>query len=152
MAAIGPRNYSSPFRCFAALGHARLDGDDVCDSRDRDCKLRRADAIRSIHRHVRNRNPDGCDLLDACMGISRTTAFDTAHGVLARDGSARPICTFLEVLFGEETVLPSSDRFYQRMLASDIPRGKVTARTVNEATTSRGEVYDTVLVPASSRR
>src|SRR5580704_2967070 len=119
-------------RCFAALGHARLDGDDVCDSRDRDFKLRRADAIRSIHWHVRNRNPDGGDLLDACVGISRTTTFDTAHGVLARHGSAGPA----SALSGSVVRRGDGIAFVGPFLSKDAglghPRGNVTARTVDE--------------------
>ena len=61
-----------------------------------------------------------------------------------------PHLHFLEVLFGEETVLPSSDRFYQRMLASDIPAARSLLEQLMK-TTSRDEVYDTVLVPALSQ-
>ena len=64
-------------------------------------------------------------------------------------GRQVPRLHYLEVLFGEETGLPLSERFYQRMLASNTrdARGLIeeTLRT-----RSRAEVYDSILIPALS--
>ena len=65
-------------------------------------------------------------------------------------GRQVPHLHFLEVLFGEETVLPWSDRFYQRMLASDTPAARSLLEEMME-TKAREEVYDSVFVPALSR-
>ncbi len=62
-------------------------------------------------------------------------------------GRQIPHLHFLEVLFGEETKLTSSDRFYQRMLASNTPAARSLIEELIK-TQSKEEVYDSVLVPA----
>ncbi len=62
-------------------------------------------------------------------------------------GRQVPRLHYLEVLFGEEAVLPACERFYQRMLASNIPEATSLIEEMLK-TKSREEVYDTVLVPA----
>lgn len=62
-------------------------------------------------------------------------------------GRQVPRLHYLDVLFGEETALPPSERFYQRMLAS--ATGDAAALLVEMLKSkSREEVYDSVLVPA----
>ncbi len=62
-------------------------------------------------------------------------------------GRQVPHLHYLEVLFGEETVLPVSERFYQRMLASNAGEARSLIEEMLK-TKPREEVYDTVLVPA----
>lgn len=62
-------------------------------------------------------------------------------------GRQVPHLHYLEVLFGEETVLPPSERFYQRILASNTAEARTLIEEMLQ-TRSREEVYDSVLVPA----
>ncbi|GAC1356306.1 MAG: hypothetical protein NVSMB3_02460 [Acidobacteriaceae bacterium] len=62
-------------------------------------------------------------------------------------GRQVPRLQYLEVLFGEETVLPAAERFYQRMLASNTSEATALLEDLLK-TKSREEVYDDVLIPA----
>ncbi len=62
-------------------------------------------------------------------------------------GRQVPQLHYLEVLFGEETVLPASERFYHRMLAGNVTEAGALLQE-ELAHCSRPEVYDTVLIPA----
>lgn len=64
-------------------------------------------------------------------------------------GRQVPRLHYLEVLFGEETGLPLSERFYQRTLASNT---RDASALIEEAlrTRSSAEVYDSILIPALS--
>lgn len=62
-------------------------------------------------------------------------------------GRQVPHLHFLEVLFGEQTALSPSDRFYQRMLASNTPAARSLIEEMMK-TQSKEEVYDNILVPA----
>ena len=62
-------------------------------------------------------------------------------------GRQVPRLRYLEVLFGEQTGLPPSEHFYQRMLAENPRNARALVETTLK-TRSRAEVYDTVIVPA----
>jgi predicted PurR-regulated permease PerM len=64
-------------------------------------------------------------------------------------GKQFPPLQFLEVLFGEEAVLPAADRFYQRLLASNTAAAR---SVIDEAgkTSSRESIYDDMFIPALS--
>ena len=64
-------------------------------------------------------------------------------------GRQVPRLHYLEVLFGEETGLPPSERFYQRMLASNTRDARALIEETLR-TKSRAEVYDSILIPALS--
>ena len=64
-------------------------------------------------------------------------------------GRQVPRLHYLEVLFGEETGLPLSERFYQRMLASNTRDARALIEETLR-TRSRAEVYDSILIPALS--
>lgn len=83
-------------------------------------------------------------LLWGLPGLLLSTPLTVCLVVLGRQV---PQLQYLEVLFGEETVLPPLERFYQRMLASST---RDATGLIDEMlkTKSREEVYDEVLVPA----
>ncbi len=62
-------------------------------------------------------------------------------------GRQVPQLHYLEVLFGEETEVDPSERFYQRMLASNSNDASALLQELLK-TRSREDVYDSVLVPA----
>ena len=62
-------------------------------------------------------------------------------------GRQVPQLQYLEVLFGEETVLPVEERFFQRMLASNTEDATALVEEMLK-TKPRDEVYDTMLLPA----
>lgn len=64
-------------------------------------------------------------------------------------GRQVPHLYFLDVLFGEEAELPPPERFYQRMLASNVQEARGLVESMLK-TKPREEVYDTVLVPSLS--
>ncbi len=64
-------------------------------------------------------------------------------------GRQVPRLHYLEVLFGEETGLPPSERFYQRILASNTRDATALIKELL-ATKSSAEVYDSILIPALS--
>jgi predicted PurR-regulated permease PerM len=64
-------------------------------------------------------------------------------------GRQVPQLRYLEVLFGEETVLPPPERFYQRMLASHTGAARAVIEEMLK-TRSKEEVFDAVLVPTLS--
>ena len=65
-------------------------------------------------------------------------------------GQQVPHLRFLQVLFGEEKVLSPSERFYQRMLASNVPAARSLIEDLIK-TGPRAEVYDNIIVPALSQ-
>ena len=64
-------------------------------------------------------------------------------------GRQVPRLHYLEGLFGEETGLPPSERFYQRMLASNTRDARALIEETLR-TKSSAEVYDSILIPALS--
>jgi predicted PurR-regulated permease PerM len=62
-------------------------------------------------------------------------------------GRQVPRLRYLDVLFGEETGLPPSERFYQRMLASNI---RDATALIEDALKTKPsvEVYDSIVIPA----
>ena len=64
-------------------------------------------------------------------------------------GRQVPRLHYLEVLFGEETGLPPSERFYQRMLASNTRDARALIEETLK-TKSNAEAYDSILIPALS--
>ena len=64
-------------------------------------------------------------------------------------GRQVPRLHYLDVLFGEEAVLPTPERLYQRMLSSNNLGAKMLIEEMLK-TGSREDVYDSVLVPALS--
>ena len=64
-------------------------------------------------------------------------------------GRQVPQLRYLDVLFGEEAVLPPSERFYQRMLASNMAEATAVIQEMLK-TKPMDEVYDNVLIPALS--
>lgn len=64
-------------------------------------------------------------------------------------GRQVPHLYFLDVLFGEEAELPPPERFYQRMLASNVQEARGLVEEMLKAK-PREEVYDSVLVPSLS--
>jgi predicted PurR-regulated permease PerM len=64
-------------------------------------------------------------------------------------GRQVPRLRYLEVLFGERTGLPPSEHFYQRMLAGNL-RDATALIEGTLKTTSKAEVYDSILLPALS--
>jgi predicted PurR-regulated permease PerM len=64
-------------------------------------------------------------------------------------GRQVPRLHYLEVLFGEETGLVPSERFYQRLLASKTRDARALIEETLK-TKSSAEVYDSILIPALS--
>lgn len=64
-------------------------------------------------------------------------------------GRQVPQLRYLDVLFGEETVLPPPERFYQRMLASHTGAATTMIEEMLK-TKSKDEVFDAVLIPTLS--
>jgi predicted PurR-regulated permease PerM len=64
-------------------------------------------------------------------------------------GRQVPQLRYLEVLFGEETVLPPPERFYQRILASHTAAATTMLEEMLK-TKSKDEVFDAVLIPTLS--
>ncbi len=64
-------------------------------------------------------------------------------------GRQVPQLRYLEVLFGEETVLPAPERFYQRMVASHTGAATTMIEEMYK-TKSKEEIFDLVLIPTLS--
>jgi predicted PurR-regulated permease PerM len=62
-------------------------------------------------------------------------------------GRQVPQLQYLDVLFGEETALPPSERFYQRLLSSNTHEARALLQGLL-ATKSKEQVYDSVVIPA----
>jgi predicted PurR-regulated permease PerM/GAF domain-containing protein len=62
-------------------------------------------------------------------------------------GRQVPQLQYLEVLFGDETALPPSERFYQRLLSSNTHEARALLQGLL-ATQPRDQVYDSVVIPA----
>jgi GAF domain-containing protein len=62
-------------------------------------------------------------------------------------GRQVPQLQFLEVLLGDETALPPSERLYQRLLASNTHEARALLQT-QLTTQTREAVFDSVIVPA----
>lgn len=62
-------------------------------------------------------------------------------------GRQVPQLRYLDVLFGDETALPPSERFYQRMLSSNTREARALLQGLL-ANQSKEQVYDSVVIPA----
>jgi GAF domain-containing protein len=58
-----------------------------------------------------------------------------------------PQLQYLDVLFGDETALPPSERFYQRLLSSNTHEARALLQGLL-STKSKEQVYDSVVIPA----
>ena len=61
-------------------------------------------------------------------------------------GRQVPQLQYLEVLFGDETALPPSERFYQRLLSSNSREARTLLQGLL-ATQPKDQVYDSVVIP-----
>jgi predicted PurR-regulated permease PerM len=84
-------------------------------------------------------------LLWGLPGLLLSTPLTVCLIVLGRQV---PRLRYLEVLFGEETGLPPSERFYQRMLASNTRDATALIEDALKTKSSRAEAYDGLLIPA----
>jgi hypothetical protein len=83
-------------------------------------------------------------LLWGLPGLLLSTPLTVCLVVIGRQVPQLP---YLDVLFGDETALPPSERFYQRLLSSNTQEARALLQDLL-ATEPKDQVYDSVVIPA----
>ena len=83
-------------------------------------------------------------LLWGLPGLLLSTPLTVCLVVIGRQVPQLP---YLDVLFGDETALPPSERFYQRLLSSNTPEARALLQDLL-ATEPKEQVYGSVVIPA----